>query len=202
MLPATGWTGPDSGMTELDGISWRSENEPDGVTPLSDEEKEGLRPSWIATRADLNAAEAANIGKALAARRWQSVSTDKLLDDLTLRDLHRAMFRDVWKWAGMYRLSEKNIGSDPRHIAVKVRDLCANAPYWLAGTSMSIAEAGCRFHRDLVAIHPFSNGNGRHSRAATDLLMRSLGDSAYSHSHGDAPISSTRPRPEASTSPR
>jgi Fic family protein len=36
-------------------------------------------------------------------------------------------------------------------------------------------EAGYRFHHRLVSIHPFPNGNGRHARAMTDLLMRSLG---------------------------
>ena len=155
--------------------SWRASDGPDGAAPLSDEEQEGLKPSWIATRADLNIAEATNIAKALAARRWRAVSTDRLLDDLTLRQLHRDMFGDVWAWAGKYRLSEKNIGCAPGQIVVKVRDLCGNAPYWFTDAGMSTDEAGCRFHRDLVAIHPFSNGNGRQSRAATDLLMGSLG---------------------------
>ncbi len=162
-------------MTDRDDAAWRSEEGPDGATPLSDEEKDGLKPSWIATRADLTAAEAENIAKGLAARRWQSVSTEGLLDDLALRQLHKAMFRDVWKWAGEYRLSEKNIGCDPRYISVKVRALCEDAKYWFADTHLSTDEAGCKFHRDLVAIHPFSNGNGRHARTATDLLMRSLG---------------------------
>ena len=155
--------------------TWGDQQEPSGATPLSDEEKVGLKPSWIATRADLNAAEVENIAKALGVRRWQTVSTAELLDDLALRQLHRAMFGDVWKWAGDYRLSEKNIGGDPRQISVKVRDLCADAAHWFADMRVSTDEAGCKFHRDLVAIHPFSNGNGRHSRTATDLLMRSLG---------------------------
>jgi Fic-DOC domain mobile mystery protein B len=154
---------------------WRSEDEPGGATPLSDEEGDGLRPSWVATRADLNAAEAANIVKALQGRRWRSMPTERLLDDLALRSLHKAMFGDVWTWAGQYRLREKNIGCDPRDIPVKVRDLCEDAKYWFADEDLSVDEAGCRFHRDLVAIHPFANGNGRHSRAATDLLLTSLG---------------------------
>jgi len=162
-------------VPDRDDASWRSEEEPDGATPLSDEEKVGLKPSWIATRADLNAAEVENIANALSARRWQTVSTNELLDDLVLRRLHKAMFSDVWNWAGEYRLTEKNIGCDPRYISTKVRDLCADATHWIADTELSTDEIGCKFHRDLVAIHPFSNGNGRHSRAATDLVMRSLG---------------------------
>lgn len=135
---------------------------------------DGLRLSWVATRDDLNAAEAANIAKALRMRRWYGYSTDQLLDDLVLRKLHEAMFDDVWKWAGKYRTTEKNIGCDPDHIAVRVRGLCGNAKYWFAGTTPP-DEAGARFHHELVSIHPFANGNGRHARAATDLLMMSVG---------------------------
>jgi Fic-DOC domain mobile mystery protein B len=162
-------------MSSRDDTPWGSVEEPDGATALSDEEKHGLKPSWIATRADLNAAEVENIAKALKARRWQSASTKELLDDLVLRQLHKSMFSDVWEWAGEYRLLEKSIGCDPRYISVKVRDLCRDALYWFADAQLSTDEAGCRFHRDLVAIHPFSNGNGRHSRTVTDLLLRSLG---------------------------
>jgi Fic family protein len=32
-------------------------------------------------------------------------------------------------------------------------------------------ELGARFHHRLVAIHPFPNGNGRHARLMTDLLL-------------------------------
>ena len=33
-----------------------------------------------------------------------------LLDDAYLRNLHEAMFDQVWEWAGRYRLREANIG--------------------------------------------------------------------------------------------
>jgi Fic-DOC domain mobile mystery protein B len=162
-------------MPNGDDGPWQFEDETAGATPLSDEEKDGLRPSWIATRADLNAAEAKNIATALSTRRWQSISAEDLLDDLVLRQLHKTMFGEVWKWAGDYRLSEKNIGCDPHQISMRVRDLCDDATVWVADTQLPADEVGCRFHRDLVAIHPFSNGNGRHARSATDLLVRSFG---------------------------
>ena len=166
-------------MTNGDAAPWNAQWQPEGATPLTHEEGEGLKPSWIATRADLNAAEQQNIAKALRSARWSRLTTKELLDDLALRRLHRAMFGDVWKWAGDYRLTERNIGCDPFSIAVKVRDLCEDAKYWFAGTHMSHDEAGCQLHHSLVAIHPFSNGNGRHSRAVTDLLMRSVGEPAF-----------------------
>jgi Fic-DOC domain mobile mystery protein B len=115
-----------------------------------------------------------NIGKALRAKRWSRLSTEQLLDDHELRNLHAAMFSDVWNWAGKYRMTEKNIGCDPTQIAVRVRDLCRDANLWFTGDAPA-DEDGCRFHHTLVAIHPFANGNGRHARAATDLLMRSVG---------------------------
>jgi fido (protein-threonine AMPylation protein) len=37
-----------------------------------------------------------------------------------------------------------------------------------------------RFHHRLVFIHPFPNGNGRHARPATDLLVISLGNKRFS----------------------
>ncbi len=162
-------------MPEREDARWRADDEPAAAAPLDEEEQDGLKPSWIATRADLDAAEFDNIAKALRARRWQSPSTEQLLDHLALRQLHMAMFGDVWRWAGAYRLSEKNIGCDPRDIPVKVRDLCEDAKHWFTASQSSCDEDAVRFHRDLVAIHPFANGNGRHSRLATDLLLQSLG---------------------------
>jgi len=165
-------------MTDPSAPAWRATPDPDGATPLSEDERDGLRLPWVATRDDLNAEEAANIAKAVSARRWRSRSTEQLLDDRALRDLHLAMFGDVWRWAGKYRSTEKNIGSDPDHIAVRVRDLCADATYWFRADD-ALDEAGCRFHHRLVSIHPFANGNGRHARVATDLLMVSVGAAPF-----------------------
>ncbi|MDR1191079.1 MAG: Fic family protein [Verrucomicrobiales bacterium] len=36
-----------------------------------------------------------------------------------------------------------------------------------------------RFHHRLVQIHPFANGNGRHSRLAADLLAVELGSKPF-----------------------
>jgi Fic-DOC domain mobile mystery protein B len=165
-------------MTETGESGWREGADPDGATPLADDERDGLRLPWIATRNDLNAEEAANIARALTARRWSTRSTTQLLDDRCLRELHLAMFGDVWRWAGKYRATEKNIGSDPDQIAVRVRDLCADAAYWFRDAE-GADEAGARFHHRLVSIHPFANGNGRHARVATDLLMASVGATRF-----------------------
>lgn len=146
----------------------------DTATSLTDDELIGLRLRPTPTRNELNLIELSHIASVMDDSRWQSLSTSELLDDFALRRLHKAMFGDVWTWAGKYRTTEKNIGCDPREISVRVRDLCESAKLWFDG-GMPVDEAGCRFHFTLVAIHPFVNGNGRHGRLATDLAMASVG---------------------------
>ena len=95
-----------------------------------------------------------------------------LLDDKYLRDLHRAMFGDVWAWAGSYRRLQTSIGIDPARIAVGVRDLVADTKIWAEHEEPLCVAV--RFHHRLVSIHPFPNGNGRHGRQAADYLMEGL----------------------------
>jgi Fic-DOC domain mobile mystery protein B len=152
----------------------------DGATPLEPDERDGLIPTYIATRDELNAAEQANIaaGILLMARRPRTVTA--LLDELFVRRLHRAMFGEVWRWAGRYRTTERNIGVDPITIAIEVHNLVADAGYWLAeGSGLSLDEAVCKVHHRLVLIHPFPNGNGRHARAFADLLVRACGGDPF-----------------------
>lgn len=79
-----------------------------GHTPLSEEDRHGLLLSHVATRDDLNDAEQRNITKAL---RRRAPSADKLLDDMYLRDLHKAMFGDTAASAPTTSLKR----SDARH---------------------------------------------------------------------------------------
>jgi Fic-DOC domain mobile mystery protein B len=148
-----------------------------GATPLSPDELDQLIPSYIVTRAELNEAEQDNIVRALGSRKWRRKHRpDALLDDLVLRDLHRDMFSDVWGWAGAYRQTERNIGVDFWRIGGHVRNLVEDAKYWFAPASgTSVDQAAAEFHHRLVQIHPFPNGNGRHSRAISDLLLRAAG---------------------------
>jgi Fic-DOC domain mobile mystery protein B len=167
------------GFGVSDEHAWNAQG-PDGATPITPEEAKELRPTYIATRRELNDAERANIAEALRRPRWHRLSVDRLLDDLQLRRLHREMFGSVWLWAGQYRTTERNIGSDPRSVSVEVRDLVLNSRFWFAKDScMPLDEAGCRLHHDLVWIHPFANGNGRHARAITDLVIRAAGGTAF-----------------------
>ena len=149
----------------------------DGHTPLSEQEHQGLLLSHIATRDDLNDAEQRNIAKAL---RRRAPTVDRLLDDMYLRGLHKAMFGEVWDWAGKYRQRVTNIGVAPAHIATDLRILTDDARDWVKREYFQPDELAVRFHHRLVTIHPFPDGNGRHSRICADYLVQALGQAPFS----------------------
>jgi len=140
-------------------------------TPLTPEEREQLIPAYITLRHELNEAEQVNIGEGL---RWATARRREVLDQHFLDELHRRMFGDVWRWAGQYRTTARNIGVDAYRIAMDVRQLLDDVRYWVAHKTYEPDEIAVRFSHRLVAIHPFPNGNGRFSRLAGDLLARQL----------------------------
>ncbi len=142
-----------------------------GHTELSEEDRLGLIPTYIATRGELFDAEQRNIAQALL-RRPPSVAT--LLDDAYLRHLHQAMFDQVWEWAGQYRIRETNIGIAFEQISSEIRNLVDDTRTWVEFGTYEQDEIAVRFHHRLVAIHAFPNGNGRHGRIAADYLVVSL----------------------------
>jgi fido (protein-threonine AMPylation protein) len=81
--------------------------EPDDATPLTPEERRELIPAHIAYRSELNEAEQENIGRA---QDWALGRRRDLLSEKFIKDLHRHMLGDVWRWAGRFRTSERNLG--------------------------------------------------------------------------------------------
>jgi len=148
------------------------DNEPDGATPIDVEEAADLIPQHIQTRDQLNTWEQENI---LFALKWSLNMRESVLDDSKLKEMHRRMFDRTWRWAGLYRKSDKNIGDPWAAISTEVRILMQDAKYWVENETYSIDEAAVRLHHRLVAIHPFPNGNGRHSRMWCDTLLRQNG---------------------------
>ena len=71
---------------------------PEGATPIHPNETEGLLLTHITTREELDRWEQDNILEALA---WldKAKPTD-ILNEQFVRELHKRMFRNVWKWAG------------------------------------------------------------------------------------------------------
>ncbi|HEX8302370.1 mobile mystery protein B [Sphingomonas sp.] len=145
-------------------------------TPLTEEEREQLIPSYITLRSELNEAEQVNIGDALS---WASARRRDVLDQNLLSELHRRMFGEVWRWAGQYRKSPRNIGIDAYLIPTEVRLAVDNARYWVENGTYPPDEIAVRFSHRIVAIHPFPNGNGRFSRLIADLLVEQLGRTAF-----------------------
>jgi Fic-DOC domain mobile mystery protein B len=141
-------------------------------TPITEEEREDLIPSYITVREELNEAEQINIAQA---NRWLARTRGfDILNDDGIRALHKRMFGDVWKWAGAYRKTPRNIGIEAYRIPTEVRQLVDDARYWVENKTYPPDEIAVRFSHRLVSIHPFPNGNGRLSRLAADLIAIQL----------------------------
>ena len=153
------------------------EGDDDANTPLTPEERADLIPSYITLRHELNEAEQVNIA---AAMRWTKARKRDILDRYFLSQLHRQMFGDVWRWAGQYRTTPRNIGVDASRIQVEVQDAINETRYWVEHDTYPPDEIAVRFSHRLVFIHPFANGNGRFSRLVGDLLAVQLGKPAFS----------------------
>lgn len=149
----------------------------DGGTGLTEEEREGLIPSYITLRSELNEAEQANI---LEAEEWAFARKRDLLEEKFLNNLHKRMYGNVWRWAGQYRTTGKNIGIDAYRIPTELRQLLDYCRYWIENGTYELDEIAARFHHRLVSIHCYPNGNGRHARLATDLLLKSIGQERFS----------------------
>ena len=148
-------------------------DEPEDATYLTPDEQRGLRPSWVATQADLNLAEQENVDRAVA---WTLVKRPaEVLDVAFVRELHRRMFGDVWTWAGRFRTVGTNLGIDAHAIPSALAQALLDAAYWRDHGVFAQDEIAVRLHHRLVWIHAFPNGNGRHARLAADLLVAAEG---------------------------
>jgi len=151
---------------------------PEHATPLTVEERRELIPAYIAYRSELNEAEQENIARA---QEWAlSRRRRDLLSEKFIRDLHKKMLGDVWRWAGKFRTSQRNIGMAYWLIPVELRQLLDDCKAWIEFGTYPADEIAVRLHHRLVLIHPFPNGNGRHARLLADLLVMQLGRERFS----------------------
>jgi Fic-DOC domain mobile mystery protein B len=157
----------------------------DGNTPLSPEEQDDLIPD-LATKEELNEWERQNI---LEAYGWafypRTLHRQELFAESYVRELHRRMFDQTWKWAGRYRSTEKNIGMAHYQIREALATLLGDVRYWVAQETFPPDEVAVRFHHRLVLIHPFANGNGRHARLIADVLLQRQGQPAFTWGGAD-----------------
>lgn len=145
-----------------------------GQTPIDEEEQEGLKIKTVLTRAELDELEQLNIENGITwtlTRRFRHVS---VLSQEFVCELHEQMYGDVWKWAGTFRKSDKNIGVSFYDIGVALKQLNDDATYWIDNKTYERDELAIRFKHRLVSIHCFPNGNGRHSRLMADVLASNV----------------------------
>ncbi len=160
---------------------------PDGVTPIDPDEAAGLIPNHITTQKELNEWESVNIRRA---REWVlNRKRNNLLTVEFIKELHRKMFDQTWKWAGMFRRSDKNIGVPWASISVEVRKCLDDIEYWFANSVHPLKISAVKAHHKLAMIHPFPNGNGRHARLFTDVLLYNVGLDVFKW--GDANLDQT-----------
>src|SRR5215467_2799495 len=149
----------------------------DAATPLTPAERDGLIPTHVTLRGELNELEQRNITDANA---WVFERKRNVLDEAFLRGLHRRMFNKVWRWAGDYRKTERNLGVKPYLIQPELVQAINDARFWVEHDSYKPDELAVRFHHKAVLVHPFANGNGRWARLAADLLVVGQGGSRFS----------------------
>lgn len=146
----------------------------DGQTPIDEDEKAGLKIKSITTRRDLDEFEQLNIEKAVEWIIHSNLKAEKILTEQFIKTLHKRMYSDVWKWAGTFRMSEKNLGINWIHIGMELKSLLDDMNYWIENSTYPPDESAIRFKHRLVSIHCFPNGNGRHSRLVADIIIDSI----------------------------
>jgi Fic-DOC domain mobile mystery protein B len=143
-----------------------------GATPIEPDEAEGLLLTHITTRGELDRWEQDNI---IEARAWlDRTRPTEILNEIFVKELHKRMFGNVWKWAGHFRKTDKNIGGPWHQISIGLKNLFDDARYWIKHRDYSPDEIAARFHHRLVSVHLFPNGNGRHARLMTDTLLENI----------------------------
>jgi Fic-DOC domain mobile mystery protein B len=147
-----------------------------GQTPLDEDEKDGLLIPSVTTRGELDELEQRNIEDAIlwTVQRRRRFTATEILTERFVRELHQKMLGDVWKWAGSFRQSNKNIGVDKYQVSVELRMLLDDCNFWIVQNAFPPDEIAIRFKHRIVSIHCFANGNGRHSRLMGDMIAEKI----------------------------
>lgn len=146
----------------------------EGQTPLDDDEKEGLLIKTIATRGELDEFEQQNIEQAMLWAVSRSFKVQQVFEEKFICKVHQHMYGNIWRWAGIFRKTNKNIGVDKWQVAVELKYLLDDTQFWIVNDTYPPDEIAIRFKHRLVSIHCFPNGNGRHSRLMADIIVDKL----------------------------
>lgn len=146
----------------------------DGQTPIDEDEKQGLLIETITTKGELNEFEQQNLEEALQWAFGRKFRATDVFTEKFIRNLHKRMYGNVWAWAGDFRKTNKNIGIDKLQIPLALEVLCNDALFWVENQTYSPEEIAIRFKHRIVSIHCFPNGNDRHSRLMSDIIIEKL----------------------------
>lgn len=145
-----------------------------GQTPIDEDEKDGLLIPTIVTRGELDEFEQKNIEETI---RWligRKFKADLVFTEQFVKVLHKKMYGNVWRWAGQFRKTDKNIGIDKWQIPVALRVLNDDVKFWIDTKTFPPDEIAIRYKHRIVSIHCFPNGNGRHSRLMADVIIEKI----------------------------
>ncbi|MEM9896236.1 MAG: mobile mystery protein B [Bacteroidota bacterium] len=145
-----------------------------GQTPIEEEEKAELLIPTISTKKELDEFEQKNIEESMQWLLRKKFTADQVFTEKFIKELHGRMFGHVWRWAGTFRLTQKNIGVDYWQISLSLKMLLDDAITWYKDSVFEPDELAIRFKHRLVSIHCFPNGNGRHSRLLADLIIEKI----------------------------
>jgi len=157
--------------------------QPDDATPLTPEEMRELIPAHIAYRRELNEAEQENISRA---QDWALNRRRDPLSEKFVKDMHRRMFDDVWRWAGRFRMSERNLGIVFHEIPVALRQLLDDARALIEYRTYSPEEIAVRFEVD-ESMESLQTQRLLHSLRPRELCRK--------FSRRGCPPAKSRPRP-------
>jgi len=146
----------------------------DGQTPLDEDEKEGLLIPTISTRGELDEFEQQNIEQAMQWVMLQSFKSERIFTEDFIILVHKKMYDNVWAWAGIFRRTNKNLGTDKWQIRTALKCLIDDVKYWRENNVYAPDELAIRFKHRIVSIHCFPNGNGRHSRLMADIIIEQI----------------------------
>lgn len=153
----------------------------EGQTPLDEDERDALLIKTITTRGELDEYEQIGVEKAMEWTLRKKITVEQVVNEQFIKELHRKMFSEIWKWAGEFRTTNKNIGVDKYMIGVELKKFLDDSLFWIEHKTFSEDEIAVRFSHRLVSIHPFANGNGRHARLIADILVsQGLGQPVFS----------------------
>lgn len=146
----------------------------EGQTPLEEEEKEGLLIPTITTREELDEFEQKNIEEAILWVLSKKLKKETIFTEKFVRELHKRMYGHIWKWAGDFRQTNKNIGIEYWKIFTELKVLLDDAFFWIEQGTFPADEMAVIFKHRLVSIHCLPNGNGRHSRLMADIIVSKI----------------------------